>query len=288
MNKISKGVPPKVAAVHDISCVGRCALTVVMPILSAQGVQVCPLPTALLSTHTGGYEGFTFLDLTSEIPGIISHWNELGISFDAVYSGFLGSARQIEIISDFVRSARKKNPDLLFLADPVMGDDGKKYATYTDEMCRLTGELTGIADIITPNLTEASILLGIDYKENFTGEEIREMLVKLSDNMSKSVVITGVVKKNGQKELIGAEYFDKDTGLLGKFFTDRVDKSYPGTGEAFTSVMLGYIMSGVSLEKSVEKAAVFVHDAVLATFEAGTEVREGILLEKMIGKLVDL
>ncbi len=287
MNMKSGGLPPKIAAVHDLSCVGRCALTVVLPILSAKGVQVCPLPTALLSTHTGGYEGFTFLDLSDEIPKIANHWKQIGERFDAVYTGFLGSARQIEIISDFVDNARAGNPDLIFLADPVMGDDGKKYATYTDEMCALTGKLAEKADIITPNLTEASILLGIEYKENFTGAEIREMLSKLSCDGKTSVVITGVIKQseNG-KTLIGAQYFDKSTGEFGKYFTPRVEKSYPGTGEAFTSVMLGGILSGKSLEQSVCEAAEFVHDAVLATFEAGAETRAGILLEKVLGKLI--
>lgn len=285
MKKTNGGIPPKVAAVHDLSCVGRCALTVVMPILSELGIQVCPLPTAVLSTHTGGYEGFTFLDLSDEMEKIISHWKSISERFDAVYSGFLGSAKQIKTVLDFVADVKSDNKKALFFADPVMGDDGKVYATYTEEMCRLTAKIVEQADIITPNLTEASILLGIEYKEDFSGEEIYSMLEKLSYNGTKSVVITGVVKKHDNRELIGAEYYDRDTKAYGKYFTERVNEAYPGTGEAFASVLLGELLVGQSLETAVRKSADFVQKTAMYTYNRGTSVRAGILLEPCLDLL---
>ena len=284
--EVNGAIPPKVAAVHDLSCVGRCALTVVIPILSAQGIQVCPLPTAVLSTHTGGYDNFTFLDLTDEMPKIVKHWESIGERFDAVYSGFLGSAGQIRLVLDFVSYVRRTNPNALFLADPVMGDDGEKYATYTDEMCRLTARLADEADIVTPNLTEVAILLGAPYKENPTDGEIEDMLKKLSHCGKKSVVITGIVPGSSEKNLIGAAYFDRDTGEFGKYFTERVSRSYPGTGEVFTSVLLGKLMGeNKALSEAVRDACEFVHAAVLETSKTETPVRAGVHFEPLLKKL---
>ena len=152
---------PRVAAIHDMSGFGRCSLTVAIPVLSAMGVQCCPLPTAFLSTHTGGFTGFTFLDMTEEMPKIAAHWQSLNLRFDAIYSGFLASERQIGIVSDFVRTFRR--PDTLVVIDPVMGDDGKAYQTYTPALCSGMARLAELADVITPNLTEAAFLLGRSY-----------------------------------------------------------------------------------------------------------------------------
>ena len=154
---------PRVAAVHDLSGFGRCSLTVAIPILSAMGVQCCPLPTAFLSTHTGGFQGFTFLDMTEEMPRVSAHWKGLGIRFQAVYSGFLGSARQIGVVSDFIRDFR--TPETLIVVDPVMGDDGRAYQTCTPDLCAGMAQLAEEADVITPNLTEAAFLLGQSYKD---------------------------------------------------------------------------------------------------------------------------
>ena len=152
---------PKVAAIHDISGFGRCSLTVALPILSVMGVQCAVLPTAYLSTHTA-FPDFTFLDLTEEMKKTMDHWQTLGLRFDAVYSGFLGCTEQIGVVEDFIRRFRKDNA--LAVVDPVMGDNGVRYVTYTDEMCEATCRLTEKADVITPNLTEAAFLLGEDYE----------------------------------------------------------------------------------------------------------------------------
>ena len=270
-------IPKKVCAVHDLSCVGRCALTVVIPILSQLGAQVIPLPTALLSSHTGGYKDFSFLGLTDEMPRITDHWKALNTEFDCVYSGFLGDEKQIEFVLDFASYCRKKN-DSLFFADPVMGDDGIKYQTYTDKMCELTRDIAKEADVITPNLTEACILLGIPYREHFSKGEIRDMLTALSQGGKTSVVITGVSDSDGT---IGATYFDRESGGFGNHFTKKLNVSYPGTGDAFSSVVLGALLKGRNLGESVFSAVSYVYAAVELTHKLGTPVREGILLESL-------
>ncbi len=270
-------VPKKVCAIHDLSCVGRCALTVVIPILSQLGTQVIPMPTALLSSHTGGYTGFSFLELTDEMSKISDHWKSMGTTFDSVYSGFLGDEKQIEFVIDFAALCKKKN-NALFFADPVMGDDGIKYQTYTDKMCELTRDIAKEADVITPNLTEACILLGIPYREHFEKNEIKDMMIQLSNSGRTSVVITGISDIDGT---IGARYFDRETGGFGNHFTKKLDASYPGTGDAFSSVVLGALLRGRSLGESVFSAVSYVYSAVELTHRLGTPVREGILLESI-------
>ena len=152
---------PRVAAIHDLSGFGRCSLTIVIPVLSAMGIQCCPLPTAYLSTHTGGFTGNTFLDMTGELEKAMAHWEGLGLTFEAVYTGFMGNARQMALAAEFIRAVR--TPGMLAVVDPVMGDHGKLYRTYTAEMCRAMKTLAGAADVIVPNLTEAAILLDVPY-----------------------------------------------------------------------------------------------------------------------------
>ncbi len=270
-------IPKKVCAIHDLSCLGRCALTVVMPVLSQMGLQVVPLPTALLSTHTGGYTDFSFLGLTGEMSKIRDHFDRMGTGFDCVYSGFLGDEAQIEFVLDFAKAQRKKN-GALFFADPVMGDDGIKYQTYTDEMCRLTREIAKEADIITPNITEACLLLGTSYRENFTESEIKDMLDSLSHGGKVSVVITGVTDG---AERIGASYYDRDSRTYGSHFTKKLSVSYPGTGDAFSSVVLGALLSGFNTSEAVYSAVSYVFSAIELTQKMGTTVREGILLESL-------
>ena len=181
---------PRVAAIHDMSGFGRCSLTVAIPILSAMGVQCCPLPTAFLSTHTGGFEGFTFLDMTDEMSKVADHWASLGLTFQAVYSGFLGSERQIGVVENFI--CRFRGPDTVVVVDPVMGDYGRVYQTYTAAMCNGMARLAELADVITPNLTEAALLLGQPYETLPAGEAgLREITERLSLGGRRSVVLTG-------------------------------------------------------------------------------------------------
>ncbi len=269
-------VPKKVLTVHDMSCLGRCALTVVIPLLSQMGVQAIPLPTAILSTHTGGYTDFSFLSLTQEMEKIYTHITSLDTKFDSVYSGFLADESQIEFVMEIAEKEKKKN-GALFFADPVMGDDGVKYQTYTDKMCALTKELAKRADVITPNTTEACILLGEPYREKFTKAEIRDMLDALSNGGKTSVVITGVHIDNK----IGASYLDTKRCAYGNHYTKKIPTSYPGTGEAFSSVLLGSLLRGKELSESVFSAVSYVFSAVSYTNDMKTPIREGILLEAL-------
>lgn len=275
-------MPKKIASIHDISCIGRCAQTVVLPILAAMGAEPCPLPTALLSTHTGGYTGFTFLDLTDEMERIIKHWDSLSEKFDAVYSGFLGSEHQIEIVEKFVEHSKEKNPECIFLADPVMGDDGTKYATYTDTMCALTKKLVTIADIITPNITEACILLDIPYKSDFSDSEISDMLHGLCQMGAKISMITGI-HRFGE---VGAAFYEKATHKEASYFTKKDPNNYPGAGDIFSSIVLSSILSGLPTFESMKKACDFISKASMVTTSFGTPVREGLAFEAIISDLI--
>lgn len=271
---------PRVTAIHDMSGFGRCSLTVALPILSAMGVQCCPLPTAFLSTHTGGFEGFTFLDMTDEMPRIARHWKSLGLRFDAVYSGFLGSARQIGIVADFIREFRG---DGVVVVDPVMGDGGAVYRTYTPEMCGGMARLAEQADVITPNLTEAALLLGIPYAALPAGAEgCRTIVERLSLEGRRSVVLTGASLEPGST---GAMCFDASTGRTEAIQTRRVERDFHGTGDVFSSVLTGALVQGKSLAEATGAAVEFVRACAERTAAMDLPMREGVDFEPLLGLL---
>ena len=272
---------PRVAAIHDMSGFGRCSLTVAIPILSTMGIQCCPLPTAFLSTHTGGFEGFTFLDMTDELPKVAAHWKSLGLGFQAVYSGFLGSERQIAIVEDFLREFR--GPDTLAVIDPVMGDHGAVYQTYTSAMCAGMTRLSELADVITPNLTEAALLLSIPYGELPVGEAgCRGIVERLSLDGRRSVVLTGA---STAPELTGAMCFDARTGRTEAVQTRRVPQEFHGTGDVFASVLTGALVQGASLPDAARQAVDFVRACAERTAKAGIPMREGVEFEPLLGLL---
>ena len=272
---------PRVAAIHDMSGFGRCSLTVAIPILSAMGIQCCPLPTAFLSTHTGGFEGFTFLDMTDELPKVAAHWKSLGLEFQAVYSGFLGSERQIAIVEDFLREFR--GADTAAVIDPVMGDHGEVYQTYTPAMCAGMARLAELADVITPNLTEAALLLGVPYDALPAGEAgCREIVERLSLDGRRSVVLTGA---STAPELTGAMCFDAKTGRTEAVQTRRVPQEFHGTGDVFASVLTGALVQGASLPDAVRQAVDFVRACAERTAKAGIPMREGVEFEPLLGLL---
>lgn len=272
---------PRVAAIHDMSGFGRCSLTVAIPILSAMGIQCCPLPTAFLSTHTGGFEGFTFLDMTDEMPKVSAHWKQLGLSFQALYSGFLGSERQIGIVEDFIRDFR--SPGTVVVVDPVMGDHGKVYQTYTPAMCAGTAHLAAQADVITPNLTEAALLLGVPYENLPAGESgCREIVERLSLEGKRSVVLTGA--SAGEDET-GAVCFDTATGRVETVQTKRVPREFHGTGDVFASVLTGALVQGASLTGAARAAVDFVRLCAERTAAQGLPMREGVDFEPLLGTL---
>ena len=273
---------PRVAAIHDISGFGRCSITVAIPVLSAMGLQCCPIPTASLSTHTGEFEGFTFLDMTDEMPKIAAHWAELDLHFQSVYSGFLGSEKQIHIVEDFIRTFRRE--DTIVVVDPVMGDHGVMYKTYTPAMCAGMAHLAEQADVITPNLTEAALLLGTPYADLPAGEEgCREIARKLSMDGRRSVVLTGA---SSAPELTGALYFDAKTGETGLVQTNRVPGHFFGTGDVFASVLTGALVRGDSLAHATQQAVEFIRICAERTVEQGLPLREGVDFEPLLKHLI--
>ena len=271
-------IVPKIAAIHDKSGIGRCSMTVIMPIMSALGCQVCPLPTALLSNHSE-YEHFYFFDFTDYMEEYFSYWEKNNAEFDCLYSGFIGSEKQINIINDIINKVKIKNNPLI-VVDPVMGDHGQTYRTYTKRMIKRMACLVNKADIVTPNLTEAKILIG----EKYTGEEIsiekvKACLNKLCSMGPGKALITGITDDRG--EHINA-CFDSETNEYWKVSFNYVDKRYPGTGDLFTSLFTGYLLNGRKLPEAMEEASIFVSKAVRATYDAGAPSSEGVIFEKIM------
>lgn len=271
----------KIAAVHDLSGVGRVSLTVVIPVLSSMGFQVCPLPTAILSNHTQ-YPGFTFLDLTDEMPRIISEWTRLGFQFDAFYTGYLGSPRQIQIVCDFIDDFRRN--DSLVVVDPVLGDNGKLYTNFDETMVQQMRQLITKADVITPNMTELFYLLDEPHKEKNTDEELKRYLRDLSDMGPEIVIITSVpVLSDSHKTSVYA--YNRQGNRYWKVTCPYLPAHYPGTGDTFTSVITGALMQGDSLPIALDRATQFILQGIRATFGYEYDNREGILLEKVLHNL---
>ncbi len=272
---------PRVAAVHDLSGFGRSSLTVVIPVLSTMGIQVCPLPTAVLSTHTGGFTDYKFVDLTEHLPEYIAHWEKLAIKFDGIYSGFLGSIKQIDIVADFIRKFQRE--DQLVIIDPVMGDNGETYGPFGPDMIKRMKGFIGLADIITPNLTEASFLLDEDYKEDIGIRKIKEWLIKLSAKGPEIVIITSVTE--GKKDKTSVIAYNKKDGRFWKVDCDFIPANFPGTGDTFTSVIVGSILTGDSLPLALDRAVQFISTAVRTTYGYDYPEREGVLLERILDNL---
>lgn len=262
----------KVAAIQDISGIGRCSLTVIIPVLSAMGVQVCPVPTAVLSAHTG-YGEYVMRDLTDFMQPALAQYKKLGTKFDCVYSGFLASSEQIDHCLEFFAAF----PNALKVVDPVMGDNGKAYATYTDDMCSRMNELVAVADIITPNLTEAAILLGEAYPTApLRNSEAKSWLVRLSKQGAKIVVITSAELADGGMATIG---YDKENNSFWKLKNDFVPAHYSGTGDMFASVLIGGILKGDSLPIAMNRATAFTELTVKTTYSYQTPWTDGLMLE---------
>ena len=275
--------PARVAAIHDMSGFGRCSLTVVLPVLGAMGAECCPLPTAFLSAQTAfpKSDRAVFLDMTDQLARTGSHWQELGAQFDAIYSGFLGSETQIGLIGEFIHTFRRENT--LVVVDPVMGDWGKPYRTYTPDLCRRMGELAEHADVITPNLTETAILLNEQYDPNPDETTVRRWLDRLSLDGKRSVVITGVHQKEG---CVGAVCFDRETGRVSSPAAKQEPGEYSGTGDLFASVMLGALLRGEDLHAATALAVDFVQKCAAFTNELGGDKREGVMFERLLKDLM--
>ena len=266
----------RVAAIHDLSGFGRCSISVILPVMSAMGVQVCPVPTAVLSTHTGGLGDVTVRDLTDFIEPCLEHYKRIGVDFDCVYSGFLNSQQQIDSCLDFYASY----PDALAVVDPVMGDHGKPYRTYTPELRARIKELVHVADVITPNMTEASMLLGMEFLHSpLTRSQAKSLLARLGEMGPKLVVITGVEMAAGEMANIG---YDKESGKFWYVGCDYVPVSYPGTGDIFAAVLTGGLMQGDSLPLAMVRATRFLEIAIKTTFSYSTDTRYGVMFESAL------
>lgn len=280
-----ENIVKKVAAIHDLSGFGRSSLTSIIPILSSMKVQVCPVPTAVLSSHTGGFEGYSFLDLTDYMEQHIAHWKSLNLEFDCIYSGFLGSPKQMKIVADFIDFFGHKNN--LTVVDPVLGDNGKLYGTMNNEMVEEMKKLIGKADIITPNFTEVTFLLNKPYKKEISEAEIKEWLVELANMGPKIVIATSVPDENSHKadRKTNVIAYDKENDVFWKVSCKYIPASYPGTGDAYTSVVIGSLLQGDSLPIAIERGVQFITQCILASYGFKYPNREGVLLERMLDVL---
>jgi pyridoxine kinase len=266
----------RIAAIQDISGFGKCSLTVALPILSAAGIEVSVIPTAVLSSHTGGLPGYTYLDLTADMPGFTKQWSELDLRFDALYSGFLGSFEQIAIVSDTFDTFR--TTDNFIMVDPAMADSGSLYATVTTQMAEGMVQLCRKADLIVPNFTEAAFLLGEKFKEGpYTREYVQDLLVRLSALGPKQVVITGVWFS---PHLLGAAGYNRETETVSYAFSQKISGSYHGTGDIFASALLSGILNRMSLGNAMQLATDFTAGCIRRTKEAGTDPRFGVNFEE--------
>ncbi|MDR1681944.1 MAG: pyridoxamine kinase [Candidatus Symbiothrix sp.] len=270
----------RVAAIHDISGFGKCSLTVALPIISAAGIETTVLPTAVLSTHTGGFTGFTYRDLTEDIAPITAHWKSLAIQFDAIYTGFLGSFEQLDLVTKFFETFKTR--DNLILVDPVMADNGELYKIFSPEFAVGMRALCAKADIIVPNLTEAALLIGEDYNPGpYTPEYIEDVLKKLSAIGPQKIVLTGVFFN--EEDLGAATY---DAGEIVYVFEKRIPGYYHGTGDVFGSALLSALLNGFSLDVSAAVAVRFTTSAIRKTAEAGTDLRFGVHFEQSLPELL--
>ena len=272
---------PTALALHDLSCFGKCALTVIIPTLSAMGVQTVPIPTAFLSTHTGGFEGFFFEDLTDAMGEIADHLQEVGVEADAVYTGFLGSEKQISTVSNIIDRFGS-----LILVDPVMGDDGKLYSTYNEEMVKGIKKLCEKADVITPNVTEACFLTGIAFEDtaNFTEEKTRAYADRLCRELVKfgvkKIAITGL---HYEGNMVGTYGYDDGGAFL--YGREYVKKSYPGTGDLFASVLLGELLRNKDFRTAVASASDFTRKVIEYSSKFDTPLRKGVAFEPFLCEL---
>lgn len=281
--------PRRVAAIHDLSCFGRCATTVISPALSAMGCQVIPVPTALLSSHTGGFTDMYFKDLSEDMNSIADHFERLELKFDAIYTGFLGSERQIDIVLDFIKKFSTK--DTLIFVDPVMGDDGVLYSTYNDELCRRMRELCSVADIITPNLTEACFLSDTEYTDTSSmsdaeafafADSLRERLAGLTKG---KIIITGIPHRDNMFGTYGHTEIESEIGSM--YSVRRISKSYPGTGDLFACVLLGALLNGDDESSAIRFASEYICRVMEYTSQFDTPEREGVAFEHFMAELAE-
>ena len=272
----------RVLAIHDISCFGRCSLTVALPIISAVGAECTVIPTAVLSTHTGGFTGFTYRDLTEDIVPIVDHWKTLDLKFDAIYTGFLGSFEQISIVADTFDRLKE---DTMIVVDPVMADNGKLYAIFPPEFPMEMKKVCSKADVLMPNITEATLLLGEEYVTGpYTTDYIEGLMKKLTTLGPKKIILTGVYFDENK---LGSATYDAETGEISYYFCDKIPGYYHGTGDVFGSAVVASLIRGRSLPDASRIAVDFTVGSIQRTFDAKTDIRFGVDFEEGIPQLIE-
>lgn len=267
----------KIAVINDLSGFGRCSIAVALPLISHLGIQCCPLPTAIFSNHTG-FESFYVKDFTDSMSSYMAEWKKLDLEFEGILTGFLGSVYQIELVEQFLTEFTTQRTTVI--VDPVMGDYGKLYATYTEELCQGIGRLVQYADILTPNVTEACILTGTPYQEHFSEAELLELAKKLCDRGPEKVVITGVSRGSFLENYC----YERDYGSSVQRIL-RIAPQRSGTGDVFASIVAAGAVRGVPFSKSVRTAAGFIRACLKRSSELEIPTTDGVCFEEVIRQL---
>lgn len=251
----------RIVTIQDISCHGKCSLTVALPIISAMGVETCIIPTAILSTHTGGFKNYTWRDLTQDIAPIAKHWKSIDLKFDSIYTGYLGSLDQISLVSDIFDDFSEDGT--IKFVDPVMGDNGKLYTGFTTDFAAKMAELCAKADIIVPNLTEASYMLGKEYiSSDYTEEYVKDTLKELTGLGCRTAVLTGIAYGDGKQ---GAVAYDSANGKYYSYFRENIDVKYHGTGDIFSSTLCGALALGKDMDQALKIAVDYTVECIKRT-----------------------
>lgn len=269
----------RILSIQDISCVGQCSMTVALPILSACGIETAILPSAVLSTHTGGFTGFTVRNLADDMPAINRHWQKEGITFNAVYTGYLGSKEQVQYVLD-IRDGCMENGGLL-ICDPAMADNGKLYYGFDMEYVEAMKRLCVAADIILPNITEACMLCGMEYKEEYDRSYIEALMKALTDMGAKKIVLTGVAL---EKNKTGSAVYEN--GVMTVYQHRRYEKGCHGTGDIYASAFTGALMNGIGVCKAAEIAADYTVDCIGNT-QSHPDHWYGAMFEQVLPQLIE-
>lgn len=270
----------RVLTIQDISCLGKCSLTIALPVISALGSETVILPTAVLSTHTM-FRNFTCKDLSDQIEPIAAHWKSEGVDFDAIYTGYLGTAEQVDQIKALFRNFRGK--DTTIIVDPVMADNGKLYPAFDMDYVRKNTELCAEADIIVPNITEAALMTGMDYREEYDEAYIRELLSRLNELGARISVLTGVSLEKGKTGVMG---YERETGEYYVYQNRRIDAAYHGTGDLFSSTCVGEIMRGKNWRDAMRIAADYTAHTIEVTLRNPRKPWYGVDFESTIPDLL--
>ena len=269
----------KILTIQDISCVGQCSLTVALPILSAAGQETCILPSAVLSTHTAGFTGYTVRDLTEDIPAITAHWEKEKIAFEAVYTGYLGSTEQIGMVRDLI--ARLSAPGALAIVDPAMADNGRLYPAFDGAYVEAMKDLAFSADIILPNITEACFLTGTEYRETYDSAYVAELCRRVCALGAKVTVLTGVSYREGKT---GVVVYGKDT--MSYYEHEKISKGCHGTGDVYASAFAGAYLNGKSLSESARIAADYTLSCIKIT-QGDPDHWYGVKFERLLPELAE-